>query len=318
MRQVEDNIMRKKLSYTIGMTGKKWATKEKQEWLSLQVKKRDYFIDIVTKINLLSKKFDVIEYGKLKYNTEFPLYALKTKNWHDSKKIILITGGVHGYESSGVHGALQFAQLQVEKYEQQFNFIIVPCISPWGYEMIQRWNPNACDPNRSFSNGNSVAEAELLLRFCEKYQQDFIAHFDLHETTDLDESEFRPALAARDGLLDFEEMIPDGFYTVGDIENTQDEFQAEIIKNVKKVTFITQADKYGKIIDCLVTQEGVINYPLKKLNLCASITHAPYVTTTEVYPDNSRVTYQECNEAQVAAICGGLNYILNKDKALFI
>jgi hypothetical protein len=32
-------------------------------------------------------------------------------------------------------------------------------------------------------------------------------HVDLHETADTDESEFRPALAARDGT------IPDGFYT---------------------------------------------------------------------------------------------------------
>ena len=41
-------------------------------------------------------------------------------------------------------------------------------------------------------------------------------------------------------------------------------------------------DTDGKIIGELVTQRGVINYPVKSLGLCASITDAPYVTTTEV------------------------------------
>ncbi len=35
---------------------------------------------------------------------------------------------------------------------------------------------------------------------------------------------------------------------------------------------------------------GVIEYPLKKLGLCASITNAPYKTTTEVYADSPRAT----------------------------
>ena len=41
-------------------------------------------------------------------------------------------------------------------------------------------------------------------------------------------------------------------------------------------------DTDGKIIGEPVTQRGVINYPVKSLGLCASITDAPYVTTTEV------------------------------------
>ena len=40
-------------------------------------------------------------------------------------------------------------------------------------------------------------------------------HVDLHETTDSDETEFRPAKAARDGEYIAPDVIPDGFYTVG-------------------------------------------------------------------------------------------------------
>jgi hypothetical protein len=56
---------------------------------------------------------------------------------------------------------------------------------------------------------------------------------------------------------------------------------------------------------------GVINYPLKQLGLCASITHAPYKTTTEVYPDSPRSTPEQCNAAQVAAVCAAIDFALS-------
>ena len=45
-------------------------------------------------------------------------------------------------------------------------------------------------------------------------------HVDLHETTDTDESEFRPALAARDGVAYEPGEVPDGFYLVDDSETS--------------------------------------------------------------------------------------------------
>jgi len=47
------------------------------------------------------------------------------------------------------------------------------------------------------------------------------AHLDLHETTDTDESEFRPARAARDGEAWTPGYIPDGFYLVADSAEPQ-------------------------------------------------------------------------------------------------
>jgi hypothetical protein len=66
----------------------------------------------------------------------------------------------------------------------------------------------------------------------------FAAHIDLHETTDTDETEFRPALAARDGKPFEPGSIPDGFYLVDDTENPQPEFQQAIIEAVARVTHI--------------------------------------------------------------------------------
>ncbi|MGH7058685.1 MAG: hypothetical protein ACREFZ_12585 [Acetobacteraceae bacterium] len=138
----------------------------------------------------------------------------------------------------------------------------------------------------------------------------FILHIDLHETTDTDESEFRPALAARDGVEYQPGAIPDGFYLCGDTENPQPEFQQAVIAAVAKVTHIAPADENGEIIGSPVVAPGVINYPLREWGLCAGITGAPYRTTTEVYPDSPRATAEQCNEAQVAAARAAFVYVL--------
>ncbi|MGF1711790.1 M14 family metallocarboxypeptidase [Vibrio kagoshimensis] len=305
--------MQNTYTYPIGKPGQKWQEQERKEWYEQTTIKREYQKEVVPKISALSEQFDIEQYGALSYDTErFPLFAIKSKNWDSNKPTVLVTGGVHGYETSGVHGAIKFAETQANKYTPYFNIVIAPCVSPWGYEVINRWNPNAVDPNRSFYEGTPAEESANLRDLVASLPQEVLVHIDLHETTDSDETEFRPALAARDGIEYIKGMIPDGFYTVGDTENPQPEFQAAIIESVAKVTHIAPADEEGKIIGSDVTQHGVINYPMKKLGLCGGVTNCKYGTTTEVYPDSAKVTDEECNDAQVAAILGALDYVLAK------
>lgn len=295
--------------YPIGSQGKPWGDEERRQWLQSTKVQRSYQKEVVSKIKSLESAFDLDNYGALSYNTEqYPLYCLQSKNWDDSKPTILITGGVHGYETSGVHGALKFAKDKAAQYVSHFNFLIAPCISPWGYETINRWNPNAIDPNRSFYANTPSEEAAFIMRRVSGI--DIFAHIDLHETTDTDETEFRPALAARDGSDYIKGTIPDGFYTVGDTENPVPAFQKAVIESVRKVTHIAPADESGEIIGSEVTQSGVINYAMKQLGLCGGMTECVFGTTTEVYPDSPRVNDEECNDAQVAAIIGALDYII--------
>ena len=137
----------------------------------------------------------------------------------------------------------------------------------------------------------------------------FAAHIDLHETTDTDETVFRPALAARDGKPFEPGSIPDGFYLVDDTENPQPEFQQAIIDAVARVTHIAPADEKGEIIGCPEVARGVIRYPLKAWGLCPSLTGARYTTTTEVYPDSPRATPEQCIGAQVAAVCVAVEFV---------
>lgn len=287
-----------------------WGPAEKVQWLEEQTIKRSYKDEVLKKIDALRSALEVVPYGALSYEPDrYPLFYLKTKNFSADKKTILITGGVHGYETSGVQGALRFMEREVGGYPQ-FNFICFPCISPWGYETINRWNPLAIDPNRSFFQDGPAEECRHFLSAVADIGVSLHAHFDLHETTDTDNTIFRIAKQLRDGKMEELTEIPDGFYTVGDSENPCPEFQRSVIEAVKKVTHIAPPDPQGRIIGAPLEQEGVINYPLKKLFLCAGFSQAPFTTTTEVYPDSPKVTPEICIEAQVAAVKGGLRFFL--------
>ncbi|GMU59033.1 MAG: hypothetical protein AMXMBFR34_07960 [Myxococcaceae bacterium] len=297
---------------SIGTPGVPWGASERARWRGRQGKRRSYADEVVTGLERLKRDFDVVPYGRLEYPPDgsYPLFALKSRAWDDALPLAMVTGGVHGYETSGVHGALLFAQRDAAAFAGKVNLLIAPCVSPWAYERIHRWNPDAVDPNRSFKADGAAGEARRLMEFIAPYRGRFLMHIDLHETTDSDESEFRPALAARDGKVHEPGEIPDGFYLVDDAENRQPGFQDAIIAAVEAVTHIAPPDARGHIIGEKVLSRGVIQYAVRELGLCASLTGARFTTTTEVYPDSPRVTPAQCNEAQATAVRAGLEYAL--------
>jgi hypothetical protein len=297
--------------YPIGTPGKKWGDAEKSQWLALQSVKRTYAQEVLQKLEALKDRFDIHPYGALSYDPDrYPLFIARAKTWQDGKPIALITGGVHGYETSGVQGALRFMATRAADFTRHFNILVAPCISPWGYETINRWNPLAVDPNRNFKPGGESEEAALLMAYIQPLNSRIVVHIDLHETTDTDNSEFRPALAARDGKEEEYWDIPDGFYVVGETAKPVPLFQRAIVEAVEQVTHIAPPDESGKIIGAPLEQWGVINYPARTLGLCMGMTDAAFVTTTEVYPDSPRVDAENCILAQVAAVTGGLQYVM--------
>ena len=298
--------------YPLGTPCQPWGDAERAAWRSRQSVQRRYADDVLPRIEALRATFDVAEYGRVVSEGEtFPLFAVRSRHWNDALPTVLVTGGVHGYETSGVHGALAFLERHGLDYAGRVNLLVAPCISPWAYERVQRWNAEAIDPNRNFREGSACAESAAMVALVAPLQGRIRLHIDLHETTDSDENEFRPALAARDGKPFEPGEIPDGFYLVGDTPNPQLDFQRRVIEAVAKVTHIAPADAKGQIIGSDVVSPGVILYTFKALGLCAGLTDARFTTTTEVYPDSPRATPEQCVDAQVASVVAAIEFVVH-------
>lgn len=297
--------------YPIGTPGQPWGASEVALWRAGVHQHRSYADDVLTAIEPLRRTFDVSEYGALVYDGErFPLMVVRSRDWRADLPTLVVTGGVHGYETSGVLGALQFLREHGLEQAGRANLLVVPCVSPWAYERIQRWNRDALDPNRNFREGSPAGESAALVALLAPLRGRTLMHIDLHETTDTDESEFRPALAARDGEPFAPDVVPDGFYLVDDADRPQPAFQRAVIDAVAQVTHIAPPDANGQIIGCPLQSPGVISFAVAKKGLCAAITGARFSTTTEVYPDSPRTTPQQCIAAQVTAVRAAIGYAL--------
>ena len=76
-------------------------------WGAIRNHIRSYQDEVVRKLAplLTSSSFDVVQYGALNYDPKvppLPLFAVQSKPWDPLKPCVLVTGGVHGYETSGV------------------------------------------------------------------------------------------------------------------------------------------------------------------------------------------------------------------------
>jgi hypothetical protein len=310
-------------TYPIGTPGIPWGAAERRLWLSRQRVQRSYHDDVVAPLLALFTPespaglqrvaecftYGVLDYQPLGFGT-YPLYAVKSKNWDPAKPFFLVTGGVHGYESSGVLASIRFIGEQLTRYAPCANFLILVCVSPWGYETVNRWNPHAVDPNRTFLPRPTSAESQSVIALLATLPTPLL-HIDLHETTDTDASEYRPAKAARDAQpLDLS-AIPDGFYLAADQNRLEPAFQARIIEAVSRVTPIAPADAQGLLLGKPLAQHGVIQSPKREMGICSGWTDARYVTTTEVYPDSLGMTAECCIQAQLTAIDSGFDFALS-------
>jgi len=300
--------------YPIGIPGTPWGAAEKTTWLGRQRLRRSYATEVVAPLEArLPAQAELFQYGALDYARlgwgSYPLYAVRSRAWNPDRPVVVVTGGVHGYETSGVQGCLQWLAQAFGRHTGAINLLVLPCISPWGYETINRWNPDALDPNRQFRQASPAAESALAMACVAAQCGRVDLHVDLHETTDTDNSEFGPAKAARDGVAFDWHAIPDGFYLVGDTERPEPEFQRALVDAVRRVTRIAEADEHGCLLGEALQQPGVINYAKRSLGLCGGMTGARFVTTTEVYPDSPTASPAECNEAQVVAVQAAIDYL---------
>lgn len=316
-----------------------WKEADKLNWLSKQTFQRSYAEQVLTRIEKLKQvggDLKIQQYGSLslqgrdelsidgatlsaqEYTNRYPLYYAEVGDITNGKPNIIVTGGTHGYEESGVYGALEFLEKDVAKYADQFNFIVFPCLSPFAYEVNQRWTHDAWDVNRSFDRSKPyVPEAQLVMDVLDEARKragkDFAAAVDLHETPDRDKTMMPPQYQRYGIQLTADDiLIPNGYYLISNVSNTAPGMASKIIEAVKKVTPIApDPEIHGeKNENGVVISEG--NSPTHQgLNQAYMRTISDNSFTTEIYPEihpEPRGS-QEAIAAQRATIHGVLDYL---------
>ena len=316
-----------------------WNESDKLEWLSKQRFQRSYAEQVLSRIDKLKQvgqPLQVKSYGKLtlqgrqqlvidgatptalEYEDRYPLYYVQVGDLANGKPSLIVTGGTHGYEESGVYGALEFLEKDVQEFADRFNFLVFPCLSPFAYEVNQRWVHNAWDPNRSFDRSKPyVPESQLVMDVVDEARklagQDFIAAIDLHETPDRDKV-MMPPQYQRYGIniTSDDVLIPKGYYLISDIANEDPGMATAIIESVRKVTPIApDPEIHGeKNIEGVVVSEGT-DPTHRGLNQNYMKTLAKNAYTTEIYPEihPEPKGSQEAIHAQRATILGVLRYL---------
>jgi protein MpaA len=74
---------------------------------------------------------------------------------------VLLAGGMHGEEPAGVEAVLRWMEQQ-QAPRWPVNWLVLPCINPYGWERNRRTNAQRRDINRQFRNLSDCPEAELV------------------------------------------------------------------------------------------------------------------------------------------------------------
>jgi len=112
----------------------------------------------------------------------YPILAcLATGDGAPDRPWVLISAGVHGDEIAGVFAALEFLETRSRTLAPWFQFAVLPCVNPSGFELGTLETADGADLNRLFGIGIPQPEIVSVESWLRQLQQRFVATFDLHE-----------------------------------------------------------------------------------------------------------------------------------------
>lgn len=111
----------------------------------------------------------------------YPIYQIRLASSADKPQQVLITGGVHGDEPAGVEAVLRFLARDNTELLENFSFLVIPCINPYGYVHDTRETVADIDINRAFET-KEVAEVAIVKKVLGQTQ--FSLAIDFHEDYD--------------------------------------------------------------------------------------------------------------------------------------
>ncbi|MBI3597081.1 MAG: M14 family metallocarboxypeptidase [Nitrospirae bacterium] len=129
-----------------------------------------------------------VELGAVRTETgQYPFYHLtlkgaKTRN--PKPRPVYIGGGIHGDEPGGVWAVLEFLKRyrSLPDLYQRFEFTILPCTNPFGYEHSTRKNAADIDLNRQFKNPSPPPEVQYVKKAVG--DRPFLLAMEFHEDID--------------------------------------------------------------------------------------------------------------------------------------
>lgn len=303
--------------YPIGTAGVPWQDAEISAWRNNLRRTRYYQDDVLGALSELWSEFDSEQYGQLDYGAYvYPLFGLKSKHWDEALPTLVVTGGTHGNETSGVRGALGFARDHANAYAGRANVIVVPCVNPWGYEFRQRWDPLAEDPCTSCSEAALAPEGVALWRFLSAWSRQVLVHVDLHETSAADSTEFGAVEAARAGRASYEPAgAADGFYVCACQRDPRLDFQRAIVDAVAAVTPIATVYGNHERVGVQPIANGVVQCPDDQTAWCAATTKPMAGTMTHVCQAGANGlagSSADCDSTQALAVCAAFDFALSR------
>ena len=200
---------------------------------------------------LIQNIFTVEEIGVLE---DYLIFLVTTKP-AKGKIEVLLTAGIHGDEPAGPGAILEALESGfLKKWIGKFNFTIMPCINPSGYDLGTRENENGIDINRSFDK-DGVKESSCVKKFLSGKKFDLFMEF--HEDWEYD-----------------------GYYLYEISPNPKARCGAKIIKELKRKKLpIHNGDADGRsVLNGLVVVERTLRRPKRSCR---------YTSTTMTSPSTS-------------------------------
>ncbi|WDT80664.1 MAG: M14 family metallocarboxypeptidase [Candidatus Manganitrophus sp.] len=113
----------------------------------------------------------------------YPFWMVSTPEGRGKKKICL-SGGIHGDEPAGVEAILAVIEMIRNRPALlgRFQFILFPCINPFGYEHHTRENRSRIDLNRQYVRKRPAAEIRFVKKVIDGKRFDLDVEF--HEDID--------------------------------------------------------------------------------------------------------------------------------------
>ena len=106
----------------------------------------------------------------------YPIYLIRLMAALEDPHRVLISAGTHGDEPAGTEAVLRFLDRDRKPFLDRFEFVLLPCVNPYGYIHRTRENGDGVDINRSFE-GDGLAEVRVLKRALQGQRFDLFIEF---------------------------------------------------------------------------------------------------------------------------------------------